>query len=174
MSVAALQKSINNLTARYKKYLDLVSEDDFQRTPPHGGWSYSEVYSHIFQSNLASLIAMEKCILQTGIKSDARIHWKVWLLFFLGKFPPGKIKAPEKIEAMVKKITREEARNMIIKFSHRFDQIAPNVRKAPENCKVKHPRLGLLTAGQWLKFIKIHSEHHVRQLERILKDLSGS
>ncbi|HEY0896023.1 MAG TPA: hypothetical protein VGE15_05685, partial [Sphingobacteriaceae bacterium] len=71
------------------------------------------------------------------------------------------------------KISREEARNMIVKFRHRLDEISPNIRKAPGNCKVKHPRLGLLDALQWFKFIKIHSEHHIKQVKRIRKEFNA-
>lgn len=167
MSAPALHIAIKAITDQYKKFLDTISETEFQETPPDGGWSYSEVYSHVFQSNLGCLIAIEKCILGTGTKTKVRIHWMAWLVLFLETFPPGKLKAPEKLAAMVKKITKEEARNLIVKFNQRLDDIVPRLNRAAVNCKVKHARLGLLNAPQWLKFVKVHSRHHIRQLDRI-------
>jgi hypothetical protein len=72
---------------------------------------------------------------------------------------------------MVKKISREEAKTLILKFKLRLQDISPLVNSADPHQKVKHPRLGLLNAKQWFRFIEIHSIHHTRQLNRIQKKL---
>ena len=167
MSNQKLLKSIKDHTEQYRQRLKQISEEEFQQSPLDGGWSYSEVYSHIFQSNLGSVVAMEKCALGTGVRSTDRLDWMVWLILFFGKFPPVKLKAPEKVAAMVKKISKEEASNLIVKFSQRLDSVYPNLKNASSDCKVKHPRLGLLNGKQWFRFIDIHTRHHLKQLDRI-------
>lgn len=152
---------------KYSNFLESLTEEEFQRSPAIGIWSYAEVYSHIFQSNLGSLVAAEKCINGTAGITSARINWLAALILLVGRFPPGKIKAPERIAAMVKKISKEEARNLIVKFRSRLVQVAPSVIKALPNQKIMHPRLGLLNAAQWFRFIQIHTKHHLMQLERI-------
>lgn len=157
----------------YEDLLAQLSEEDFAQSPPDGSWSYSETYSHIFQSDLVSLIATEKCILGTGVHSRSSIHWLAWIILLIGRFPPGKIKAPERIAAMVTKISREDARNLMRKFKTRLADIRPRIKNADPYQKVKHPRLGLLNAKQWFRFIEIHTIHHTRQLMRIRASLKG-
>ena len=151
----------------YETLLAQLSEEDFSQSPPNGGWSYSETYSHIFQSDLVSLIAAEKCILGTGTHNRSSIHWLAWIILLIGRFPPVKIKAPERIAAMTTKISREDARNMMRKFKNRLAEIRPKIKNADPYQKVRHPRLGFLNAKQWFGFIEIHTIHHTGQLMRI-------
>ena len=167
MSFQAQYRSLLAYVETYSNFLETLTEEEFQRSPAADVWSYAEVYSHIFQANLGSLVAAEKCINRTAEETSSRINWLAALILLLGRFPPGKIKAPERIAAMVKKISKEEARNLIVKFRSRLIQVAPNVSKAAANRKIRHPRLGLLNAVQWFRFIQIHTKHHLKQLQRI-------
>jgi len=72
---------------------------------------------------------------------------------------------------MVKKITPAEAQELMHRFSLRLQELVPQVSQASPNQKAKHPRLGLLHARQWLRFVEIHTKHHQKQLIRIQKAL---
>ncbi|MHB1176806.1 MAG: DinB family protein [Daejeonella sp.] len=172
MSINTHYNSLCNAVEQYEKLLLSISEETFTQSPSDGGWSYSETFSHIFQSNLGSLIAIEKCFLGTGVINRDRTSLLVWAILFLGKLPPGKLKAPERIASMVKMISREEAANLIVKFRSRLNDVRSKVMKADPYQKIKHPRLGLLNAKQWLRFIEIHTIHHIHQLQRIKSSLS--
>jgi len=171
MSVERVNNSLVKTIAVYESLLANVSEDTFIQTPADGSWSYSETYSHIFQSGLLSCMAIENCIQQNGEHSRKSIHWIPMLILFFGQFPPGKIKAPERIAAMVEKISREEAKTLILKFKSRLQEISHQVNTADPRQKIKHPRLGFLNSKQWFRFIEIHTIHHTRQLKRIEKQL---
>jgi len=171
MSTNNHRNSILKSVQEYEKLLNSLTDEEFNLTPAPGVWSYSEVYSHIFQANLASLTAIEKCICGTGTNSAKPTHWAARLILFFGRFPPIKLKAPESVKALTAKISREEARNLIIKFKKRLDELTPKVNKVNAYQKVKHPRLGLLNAVQWFRFIEIHTLHHQKQLIRIKKQL---
>jgi hypothetical protein len=171
MSIERHYKSLLKIIAVYENLLKKVSEEEFIQSPQDGGWSYSETYSHIFQSNLLSLHATEKCIVGTGVLSRKGIHWMAWLILFFGRFPPGKIKAPERLASMVTKISREDALNLIAKFKIRLGEIKSKIHKASPYQKSKHPRLGLLNAKEWFRFIEVHTSHHTRQLKRIGRKL---
>ncbi len=171
MSIRSHYHSLSGAVEQYERLLQNISEETFIQSPPGGGWSYSETFSHIFQSNLASLIAIEKCFLGTGVINRNRTHWIVWTILFFGRLPPGKFKAPERLVSMVKLISREEAANLIVKFRNRLADVSAKVMKASPYQKVGHPRLGLLNARQWLRFIEIHTIHHTRQLKRITAKL---
>jgi len=46
-------------------------------------------------------------------------------------------------------------------------QAYPKVKNANPKIKTKHPVIGYLNAKQWLRFIEIHLNHHLKQLKRI-------
>ena len=171
MSVNSHFRGLIKAVKHYETFLTEVSEEMFTQNPPDGGWSFSETFSHIFQANLASLIAVEKCVIGTGVFSERRTRWQVSAILFFGRFPPGKFKAPEQIASMVKKLSKEEVANLIIKFKNRLTELKNKVEKADKYQKVKHPRLGLLNSRQWFRFIEIHTKHHIRQLNRIKREL---
>ncbi|SDN07471.1 DinB superfamily protein [Daejeonella rubra] len=171
MSAERVNNSLLKTISVYEALLAGVSEETFAQSPSDGSWSYSETYSHIFQSGLLSLLAIDNCIQQNGELSRKPIHWIPWLILFFGRFPPGKIKAPKRIASMVKKISREEAKALILKFKLRLGEISRQVNAADPHQKIKHPRLGLLNAKQWFRFIEVHTIHHTRQLKRIEKQL---
>ena len=66
MSINQTASRIVQATARYEAFLATLSDADFQRNPADGMWSYAEVYSHIFEANLISLLALEKCVKGTA------------------------------------------------------------------------------------------------------------
>lgn len=167
MSLKSIHTSIEQSVANYAALLSQIPANDFQINPASGGWCYAEVYSHIFTSNLVSLMALENCINGTAVENTKRTHPAVWLILFLGKFPPGKIKAPERIAAMVQKINPAEAEKLISQFNAKLKELTPLVATASLTQKAKHPRLGLLNARQWFRFIEIHTRHHEKQLTRI-------
>ena len=169
MSIASDKQALEESLAVYRRKLDELPDDLFNQTPPSGGWSYAEVYCHILQANMGSLVAIERCINGTGQIDNKRPGLLATLVFLTGRFPPVRIKAPAKVASMVTKIDKEEARNNIIKVKKRVEQLMGAISKASSFIKVKHPRLGMLNARQWLRFINIHTRHHFRQIERIEK-----
>jgi hypothetical protein len=168
MTAAKIKASIHKIVDAYKLKLSLYSEDIFQTTPPIAGWSYSEVYSHIFDSSLLSLIALERAA--SGKGENKPTHFIVKLILVLGTLPPAKqYKVPKRLAERVKKISKTEALDFILEFEKGLDDNYPVIAHAKANCKTKHPRLGYLNAKQWLRFIEIHLKHHLKQLERIEK-----
>lgn len=173
MSVNQHYKSLLEAVSKYEDLLKDTSEEVFTRSPSSGGWSYSETFSHIFHANLASLIAVEKCVLGTGVVNTKPINWIVWMVLFFGRLPPGKFKVPQRLASTVRVISKEEASNLIVKFKNRLVAIKNQVDKAEKYQKVMHPRLGLLNAKQWFRFIEIHTHHHIHQLKRIYAKLQS-
>jgi hypothetical protein len=171
MSVAASTQSILGAITEYQNFLTEVSEDEFQLAPAEKVWSYSEVFSHIIQANLRSLLAVQKCIYGKPGKS-VNLPLTSRVILFFGRFPPVKIKAPESIAALVRKMTKEEARNDLIRLRTKVMELGPKVSKSFRDCRMQHPRLGMLNAVEWWRFVEIHSHHHLKQLKRIKKMLA--
>jgi DinB superfamily len=172
MTAAKVKASIHRVVDAYKSKLSGYPDDIFQMTPPISGWSYSEVYSHIFDSSLLSLIAFEHAA--TGKGESKPTHFMVKLILLLGALPPAqKYKVPKRLEERIKKISKTEALDFILEFEKALDDNYPLLAHAKANSKTKHPRLGYLNAKQWLRFIEIHLKHHLKQLERIEKSFQA-
>lgn len=166
MTSSKVNTSIHKIVNAYKSKLAHYDDEVFQLTPPINGWSYSEVYSHIFDASLLSLIALENSAQGKGEKEAT--HFAVKVILFLGAFPPSqKYKVPKRLIDRVKKITKAEALDFILEFEESLSKIYPLVATADRTIKTKHPRLGYLNAKQWLRFIEIHLKHHLKQLVRI-------
>lgn len=166
MTPAKVKASLHKIVDAYKAKLSQYNEEIFQVTPPIDGWSYSEVYSHIFDASLLSLIALENCVKGKG--EDQPTHFIVKVILFLGAFPPAqKYKVPNRLIDRVKKISKTEALDFILEFDQSLEDIFPSIAGADKKIKTKHPRLGYLNAKQWLRFIEIHLKHHLKQLIRI-------
>ncbi|WP_462264459.1 DinB family protein [Mucilaginibacter sp.] len=170
MNIAAEKKKLDAALDEYRRRLDIIADEQFTQTPPKGGWSYAEVYSHIMQADLASAIAMQKCMQGNCRPSGKKPTLKGRLVLWLGMFPPfNRYKVPEAVAARmpVQKIDKEEARNLIIKCRKRIAGLLPQLADAAPHCTTAHPALGHLNAAQWLRFIRIHTGHHLKQLKRI-------
>lgn len=173
MTIEQERKAIEAVLDIYRNRLDVIPDDQFDVTPPDGGWSYAEVYSHILQADLGSSIAVEKCAMSScKPTSEGRTLIGLFVLTF-NRFPPLRVKTPPEIAARnpVKKISKEDARNLIIKCRRRIDEVAPLIKNSLTDCRIRHPRMGMLNARQWFDFILIHSKHHLKQLNRVEKNL---
>ncbi len=171
MNTNKVYQSITTIVNSYKIILANQNEVDFILTPPIRGWSYSEVYSHIFDASLLSLIALNNCI--NGEGEDKSTHFLVKIILFFGSFPPNKkYKVPARLIDRVKKINIMAAQQFIMDFELQMVKIIPLIENANPKIKTKHPRLGYLNAKQWLRFIEIHLSHHLKQLNRIENSLT--
>ncbi len=168
MQTTQLLGSIAKIVSAYKVRLDSLNDEEFQQTPPIGGWSYSEVYAHIFDSSLLSLLAVQKCLNGDGLTE--KTHFGAKAILFFGMLPPGKrYKVPKRLVDRAKKIDLAVAKQFISDFEFRLTEISIDFEKSNPSIKVAHPRLGYLNAKQWLRFIQIHLNHHLKQLVRIEK-----
>lgn len=160
----------------YRAQLDTIPDEQFDVTPAKGGWSYAEVYSHILQATMGASIALERCTHETSktVKGGLNLWGKIVMTF--GRFPPVKIKTPDSVNARIvpAKISKEEARNLIIKCRQRVVHVAQLITNSSSTRRVQHPNMGMLDAGQWFKFMRIHLQHHLKQVARISRMMTNS
>jgi hypothetical protein len=174
VSILKERKAIDTALDDYRNRLDAIADRDFDLTPPGGGWSYAEVYSHIMQATMGASVAAERCTHATSKPAKGGVTWEGRLVLLSGRFPPWKVKTPEAINAKMgpQKITKEEAKNLVIKCRKRIDDMVPYLNASDSKRRAQHPRLGMLNSGQWFKFIRIHLQHHLKQLKRIDTNLT--
>jgi hypothetical protein len=172
MTIPKEKKAIDTALDIYRAKLDEIPDELFTVTPHSGGWSYAEVYAHILKATLGSSIALEKCANNKTPTNSGGLTFFGTLMMFTGRFPPVKVKVPQSVsdKLTADKISKEDAKNLLIKCRKRIDTVAPLIETSLPNSRVLHPRLGMLNAQQWFKFIRIHAFHHIKQLERVKKN----
>ncbi|MCF6348760.1 MAG: hypothetical protein L3J20_10745 [Flavobacteriaceae bacterium] len=84
------------------------------------------------------------------------------LIFTLNFIPRGKGKSPRSVHP-TNDITKEE---LLKQFEEAKQQIN-NIEHLPAKSSFKHPLFGVLNLKQTLKFLKIHTNHHLK----ICKDI---
>lgn len=167
MSLANDHQHLLNLAAAYQAKLSTYPVELFQQAPPIGGWSYSEVYFHIFDSSLLSLAMIRDCLKGKAVQKPTALL--VRLILFWGSLPPIKYKAPKRLTERLRKINTKEAEQMIDQFLQQLEKEYPDMKNADPFMKTPHPRMGYLNTAQWLRFARIHLSHHLKQLDRIEK-----
>lgn len=157
-----LIKTIGEYDSRLNKY----SEEQFQQKPSNGGWSLAQVYAHLITANQLSVRGMGKIIEGKISESEERINWKAWLILFMGKIPAGR-KVPKVVEERTPLFENTAyARAQIHQFINDIGKVFEQRHKLGKKHKIKHPSLGLLNASEWIRFMEVHSKHHLRQIER--------
>ncbi len=95
---------------------------------------------------------------------QSKFNWNRFIVFTTGKIPRGKIRAP-KVVTPVDVATLEELKSKI--------EIAKNniqkLNNLPKNSFFKHPFLSNLNVKQTEKFLAIHTNHHMKIIQEILK-----
>jgi hypothetical protein len=175
MTLDAERRAIEATLDEYRARLDSIADEQFDATPPAGGWSYAEVYSHIMQATLGSTIALEKCTTSACLPTTKGRNLIGRLVFTLNTIPIRFKMTPMMAQKNPpKKINKEEARNLIVKCRKRINDVFGLIHDFSPHKRIKHPRFGMLNARHWFKFILIHLNHHIKQLNRIEKNLRSA
>lgn len=91
-------------------------------------------------------------------------HFKRSLILFLGKIPRGKAKAPETVTPKGN-ISLED-------LFYRLENAKTSIIEI-QNCNPKnnfiHPYFGQLNLKQTLRFLEIHTKHHLKIVDDIIK-----
>ena len=174
MNLNKERKNIEAALDEYRSLLETIPDDVFTETPPDGGWSYAEVYSHITKATLGASIALERCAHGSCEPTNKGLTLIGRLMMLTGSIQ--RSKAPAELEAKIPavKISKEEAKNALIKCRKRVDDVFPLIEKASATSRILHRRAGMLNAKQWFKFIRIHLYHHLKQIQRIRKKFSAA
>lgn len=167
MSSRINTRPVLDVINKYQEALRGFSEEEFCRKPEDGSWSVSEIYCHINQVNMRSLLAVEKCIYGRQVQRGYGVPLFTRAILYFGQFPPGSVKIPDNIAALVTVVSKEDARNELIRFVEKFNQILPKAKKCSPHNRVRHQRLGLLNCEEWIRFIEIYSKYHFKRLRRL-------
>jgi hypothetical protein len=100
--------------------------------------------------------------------NPADYRWKFSMSYLYvtirGGFPRGRGKAPERVMPLGE-INPETLRDLVSKSQNALAEL-PGL---PKNVHFKHPFFGMLNRNATIRFLEIHTNHHVK----IMKDIIG-
>lgn len=86
-------------------------------------------------------------------------------VFTLNKIPRGKANAPKSVQSF-EKINETDLTNQL-EISEKLIQ---EIDKLDKNCNFIHPYFDILNKKQTIKFLNIHTNHHLKIIKDILQD----
>ncbi len=105
-------------------------------------------------------------VLETSDPKDynPRFSFLKWGIMTFGKMPRGKGKAPER--TLSNTPATKEILNDKLSATR---ELLPKMEKLPKEATFKHPLFGWLNKKDTLKFIRIHTHHHLK----IIRDIAA-
>jgi len=149
--------------------LSQYSEEQFAKKPNADSWSIGQVYNHLVAgTRLYPLQQIVQCLegKQTEINGRKQLPGKV--TFFLGSFPPMRIKVPPSETYTPKQPQNIDAmKSGLEKLIKIIQETEKKISDASEISKTAHPAFGFLNAREWFHLIEMHFRHHLRQKKRL-------
>ena len=166
----SLKSNFNRLIeaiTRYSYKLNNYTEESFQLKKHPDVWSPAEVYAHITTANRLTVKGMKKASNADATEDNSSLTWAARVIFLTGKFPAGR-KAPDVIVKRTPELKSiADAKNALDELESELNEVWDMRHSWSKTQKLKHPALGMLNNEQWIKFMLIHSKHHLKQLDRI-------
>lgn len=160
-------KLLINAIKEYRNRIDQYTESDFLKKANPETWSAAEVYAHIISANRLTVKAMLKAAMGNATEDKSRLTWAAAIILLFERFPKGR-KVPEVVEKRTPKIESiAQAIETTDALLLELNELMLTQSNWSKTQKFKHPVLGMLNNFQWIKFMKIHSNHHLKQLDRI-------
>ncbi len=91
-------------------------------------------------------------------------HYRRIFLFIVGSIPRGKARAPKSVQTN-ETITEKDLKRQLETARFLFNEI----ENLHPNSNVKHPFIGLLNVKDAKKFMAIHTHHHLKIIDDIIK-----
>jgi len=151
-------EKIERILERIEKRLPEIDHTNLKVSKASVGW-HLEHSLLIINSSLKGLTTTDPSAYQPVFSI------KKWLFLTFEYVPKGKIVAPKPF-IPVEIPTQESIIQLMSKARHQLNQIA----HLSKNAYIAHPFLGHLNKSKTLKFLKIHTNHHLKIVHDILKN----
>lgn len=132
--------------------------------PSTSQWNVGEQIDHTVKVGLAVCGFLQRKQ-STGGKGPSPV---ARLILFTGRIPRGRARAPERV--LPEKRTPDELAQSIASLRESLASVSSDAALLASNERYfKHPFLGDFTAKEALRFLEVHTSHHIRIIGDILK-----
>lgn len=143
-------------------YLNSVSKEFKKINRTISTWSIAEQVDHILKVNNSVLNSIEK---ETSSKVKKPLTFKGKIVLLFGYIPRRKVKAPEHV-VPEKKMTEQILTELEQTIKRLQDVSAKDLEKT---ILINHPFIGGMSPKQWIRFLYVHQDHHLKIVRDILK-----
>ena len=141
--------------------------DEVHANASEGGWTVAQIVEHLSIVEPRITAAIERMLAPTEGDGHERKPFAPFSLDEYAEQARGKIEAPEVLHPAALPLSEGLAR---LKESRAaLEALRPRFESADYSPVSKHPAFGMLNAAQWLAFLGVHEERHMRQIDRILE-----
>lgn len=170
-------QSVKASTLHYLKRTDGLTLEQLRRQPSEDAWSLGQMLMHLARAALGMQLAnARKCLAEpdsafvpeSGELPSAKTEAGE-AVFRFGSFPPDPVKVPASPQyTPPQPESKEEIREALEEVLEALRKLEPEAARSASRRTVPHPRLGGLTAGEWLRLTEMHYRHHRLQEARLL------
>lgn len=160
-TIIGLEKRKSNLNEKLNEVISYVPEMEIKNTAVSEAtvaWHMDHIFLFVNQ--------IYKALEQSDERNfKTKFNIKRAYVFTFKKLPRGSIQAPESVSPD-KNIAIETLQMHYNKTLNTLDKLS----KLKENQHFNHPVLGTINRNKTIKFMTIHTEHHLKIIRDILKD----
>lgn len=125
-------------------------------------WSPAQHLYHLWLSSSKSLHAV--AMIHHGheaVRPEGEANEQGRAVLEAGRFPRGRMKAPENVQPP-EELERATLEETLERSRAKLKEVGELLDELPDlPGRLAHPRLGVLTAPEWMRFIRIHAAHHL-------------
>jgi len=135
-----------------------------RRAPRVSGWSVAQQIDHLLKVLSGALGRLQA----PGEPLAAGINWTGRLLLGVGRLPRGVAQAPRATAGLER--SGAELRSAADEVRERLAEVrAGGAVLVDRRPRVRHPYFGGLSALQAIRFLAVHTDHHLRIVREILR-----
>lgn len=133
------------------------------------GWSVGEHLDHVLMADLLNLKAVRMLEMGRGKETSDGLSEAGLVVFSSGEIPLGKATAPDFVIPRPGR-TAEQIDELRLEVLDGWRKVAPRLDEIDSTGRVlSHHAVGDLGAWQWLRFARIHTQHHQMIAGRIIE-----
>ncbi len=154
------QRSLEQLTRQLHELKDHVQHFEISNervSAANVGW-------HIEHSLLVIDGVIESLSKSDPSTFKAPFNLKKIIIYLLGKFPRGKARAPKSVRPKTEVYSQEELSAHV----ETSTKNVPSLYQLEPKAYFKHPIFGNLALNDSIRFLEMHTEHHLRIIRAIL------
>lgn len=167
MSAENTYKQLLPLAKYWLKELDFYGNNQFKKKVTPTGWTIGQIYDHLLiYTQEVHIKAIQECIMTKEPNPKAQKSFNGFLQFVYGSYLPVKHKSIPYKEPN-QPLSTEKVKDDFYRFLKLLYKTAKEIDYKKPTAKVKHPKLGYLTAEEWFKLIEMHFRHHIKQKKKL-------
>ena len=140
-----------------------------QRVEEVSGWSVGEHLDHVLMADLLNMKAVRMLEMRRGKETSDGLNEAGTVVFSSGEIPLGKATAPDFVIPQPGR-SAEQIEELRLEVLDGWKQVAPRLDEIDSTGRVlSHHAVGDLGAWQWLRFARIHTQHHQMIAGRIIE-----